>query len=109
MYLDLTICVVTVPLLPLKIIWNKHFGKSCSDHRTLGQLFALINRLPTASNPKKDMNSSTDALFTVLKGYFLAFACEELKIDNIDSDLEHSILKSTTTLEKQRFIACTYP
>ena len=52
------------------------------------------------------MNASIDALFTVLKGYFLAFACEELKIDNIDSDLEHSILTSTSTLEKQRFIAC---
>lgn len=52
------------------------------------------------------MNASTDALFTVLKGYFLAFACKELKIDNVDSDLEHSVLKSASILEKQRFIAC---
>ena len=71
----------------------EHFGKSSSDYGILGQLFALINRLPTASNPKKDINACTDALFTVLKGYFLTFACKELKIDSIDSDLEHSILK----------------
>ena len=72
---------------------SKHFGKRSSDHGTLGQLFALINHLPTASNPMEDVNANTDALFTVLKGYFLTFACEELKIDSIDSDLEHSILK----------------
>ena len=50
------------------------------------------------------MNACTDALFTVLKGYFLAFACKELGIENVDSDLNHPVFKSTSTAEKQRFI-----
>ena len=50
------------------------------------------------------MNACTDALFTVLKGYFLAFACKELGIENVDSDLNHPVFKSTSTSEKQRFI-----
>ena len=50
------------------------------------------------------MNSCTDALFTVLKGYFLAFACKELGIENIDSELKHPIVQSTSSTEKMRFL-----
>ena len=57
-----------------------------------------------ANKPKKNMNACTDALFMVLKGYFLAFACKELGIENVDSDLNHPVFKSTSTAEKQRFI-----
>lgn len=53
------------------------------------------------------MNACTDALFTVLKGYFLAFACKELGIENLDSDLNHSMFTSKSSdLEKQKFIVC---
>ena len=37
---------------------------------------------------------------------YLAFACKQLNIDNINSDLDHLILQSTSTLEKERFVAC---
>lgn len=65
-----------------------------------------MKRLPAANQPKKDMNACTDALFTVLKGYFLAFACEELGIENIDSDLHHPIVKFTSTVVKLTFNDC---
>lgn len=92
----------------LQVIWKKHFTDSSSDHGTLGQLFALLKRLPAAKNPKKEMNACTDALFTVLKGHFLAFACKELGLETLDSDLDHPLLSSTSVsnLEKQKFIVC---
>lgn len=68
-------------------MWKKFIS---SDHGTLFQLFALIKRLTAANNPKKDMNACTDARHE-LKGYFLAFTCKELGIENINSDLEHPI------------------
>ena len=60
---------------------------SSSDQGTLAQLFTLIKRTPAANNPKKDMNACTDALFTVLKGHSLAYACKELGIENLDSTI----------------------
>ena len=52
------------------------------------------------------MNACTDALFTVLMGYFLAFACKELGIENVDFDLNHLVFKFTSTVENRRFIVC---
>lgn len=64
-----------------------------------------MKRLPAAKKPKKDMNACTDALFAVLKGYWLAYACQELGIDNVDSNFEHPILApSVSVQEKQRFL-----
>lgn len=48
----------------------------------LNLFMVVIKRLPAAKKPKKDMNACTDALFAVLKGHFLAFACQELDIEN---------------------------
>lgn len=89
----------------IQVIWRKHFTDSSSDYGTLAQLFTLINRLPAAKKPKKDMNACTDALFTVLKGHFLAFACKELGIEDLESDINHPILTSRASdLEKQKYI-----
>jgi len=88
----------------LQVIWKKHLTDSSSDHGTLAQLFALLKRLPAGTKPQKDMNACTDALFSVLKGHLLAFACQELGIENIDSDVTHPILASTSDLEK-KFLA----
>lgn len=88
----------------MQVIWRKYFTDSSSDHGTLGQFFALPRRLPVAKKPKKDMNACTDAIFTVLKGHHLAFACKELGIDNIDSDLNHQIVRSTSDTEKKKFM-----
>ena len=67
-------------------------------------MFQLIKRFPAAKKPKKDMNACTDALFAVLKGHILAFACTELGIEGIDSEIKHpTIISASTyfTLEKQ--------
>ena len=36
--------------------------------------------------------------------HYLAFACKELGIDNIDSDLNHQIVRSTFDTEKKKFM-----
>ncbi|SMN12356.1 hypothetical protein SPBRAN_577 [uncultured Candidatus Thioglobus sp.] len=46
------------------------------------------------------MNACTDALFVVLKGYILAFACTELGIEDIDSEIRHPVIISASTSNK---------
>ena len=50
------------------------------------------------------MNACTDALCTVFKGHVLAFACKELGIENIDSDLNNPTLTYLSDTEKRKFI-----
>lgn len=76
---------------------EKLFLNKLSDHGTLGP---LIKRIPAAKKPKKDMNACTDALFTVFKGHILPYACQELGIENVDSEIAKSSMKLTTDVEK---------
>ena len=50
------------------------------------------------------MNACTDALFAVFKGHILAFACQELGIENIDSDLDNPTIKRLSNEEKRKYI-----
>ena len=61
------------------------FKTSSKDHGTFWHLCSLLGRLPSVKDPKKDMNACTDILFTVLKGHYIAAACNELGIDNPNS------------------------
>ena len=47
------------------------------------------------------MNSCSDALYT---GHILAFACQELGIENIDSDLDNPNLGYLSDTKKRKFI-----
>ena len=80
------------------------YTESSSDHGSLGQLFALLHRLLAAKKPKKNMNACTDVIFTVFKGYVLAYACKELGIENIDSNISLPIPSSASNEEKLKFI-----
>ena len=80
------------------------YTESSSDHGSLGQLFALLRCLLAAKKPKKNMNACTNVIFTVFKGYVLAYACKELGIENIDSDISLPIPSSASNEEKLKFI-----
>ena len=56
--------------------------KSCKNHGTLGYFCSMLGRMPNANDPKKDMNACTDALFTVLKGHYVACACKILQLQD---------------------------
>ena len=56
--------------------------KSCKNHSTLGYFCSMLGRMPNANDHKKDMNACTDALFTVLKGHYVACACKILQLQD---------------------------
>ena len=53
---------------------------SSKDHGTFGYFCSLLGRLPKARQPKKDKNVCMDVLFTVLKGHYVAYAWEALRL-----------------------------
>ena len=88
----------------MQLIWKLLFSDSSRDHGTLGQLFSLIKRLPAAKKPKEDMHACTDALFTVLKGYIVAAACQELGIDIDTESIPSHEMKRWSYKQKLSFI-----
>ena len=50
------------------------------------------------------MNACSDAPYTVFKGHILAFVCQELGIETIDSDLDYPNLGYLSDTEKRKFI-----
>ena len=60
-------------------------SSSARDHGTVWHLCSLLGRLPSAKDPKKDMNACMDVLITVLKDHYVASACTLLGIDQPDS------------------------
>ena len=70
----------------LQVIWKTLFTTSSRDHGPLGHLCSLLGRLPKAKDPKKDFNACSDALFTILKGHFIAAACDILDIRKPDEE-----------------------
>lgn len=81
------------------------FTTSSSNHGTLSQMCSLLGRLPAAKDPKKDMNASTDFLVTVLKGHYIAAACNILGLEKADSPIpgvpDH---KKSSLQEQQAFM-----
>lgn len=57
-------------------------ASSSKDHATFWHLCGLPGRSQSAKDPKKDMNSCTDTLITILKGHYIAAACNILGIDD---------------------------
>ena len=88
----------------MQLTWKVLFSDSSRDHGTLSQLFSLIKRLPAAKKPKEDMHACTDALFTVLKGYIVAAACRELKIDVDTEGIPSQEMKRWSYKQKIGFI-----
>ena len=41
-----------------------------------------LNRVAVSNDPKKEVNATIDFLFTIIKGHWLACACEILGISN---------------------------
>ena len=66
------------------------FKSSSKDRGTLWHLSSLLGRLPSVKDPK-DMNACTDMLLTVLKGHYVAAACNELGIDGPNSPLPNTL------------------
>ena len=78
---------------------------SSRDHGTLGHFFSVLGRLPRAKDPKKDFNACLDALFTVLKGHFVAAACSEMGISSPkETPQSLAAVKQGSPAQQQQYI-----
>ena len=60
------------------------YGASSGDYGTLGFFRNKLNRIAVTKEPKKDVNATLDFLDTVIKGHWLACACNVLGITSLD-------------------------
>ena len=89
----------------LQVIWKVLFSNSSRDHGTLGHFCSLLGRLPNAKVPRKDFNACLDALLTVLKGHFIAAACNDLGITNANEEPEgFAAVKHASVAVKKAYI-----
>ena len=87
-----------------QVICSCFFTSSSIDHGSLGQLLALLRRLPAAKKPKKNMNIINVCTEVIFTGYVPAYTCKELGIDDVDSDISLPLPKSASTTDKLRYI-----
>ena len=64
--------------------WKAQYKNSSGDHGTLAYFRSRLNRIAVTKDPKKDVNACVDFINTVVKGHFVACACEVLNISSID-------------------------
>lgn len=57
---------------------------SPGDYGTLGFFRNRLNRIAVTKDPKKDVNATLDFLETVIKGHWLASACDILGVSSLD-------------------------
>ena len=88
----------------IQVTWKKLFKASSSNHGTFGHFCTLLGRLPNAKVPKKDMNACTDALFTMLKGHYVACACSLLEITS-PSDTSQNFPTLKSKEDKLKYVA----
>ncbi len=61
--------------------------------------------MPNANNAKKDFNACSDVLFTILKGHFIAAACDVLGIQKPHEEpASLPAIKQGTSSQKKSFI-----
>ena len=90
----------------LQVAWKNLFLKSSGDHGTLAFFKAKLSRSPVPNKePKKDVNASIDFLNTVVKGHWLACACDVLEIPDLDAHITlPPDLKKASPVEQLHFI-----
>ena len=64
-----------------------------------------LNRIAVTKDPKKEVDATIDFLYTVLKGHWLACACNILGISTLDEPIKvpNGLYKATQS-EQQCFV-----
>ena len=68
----------------MQVAWKKLFCKGAGNHGTLTFFRNKLGRTSVSKEPKKSVDATIEFLDTVTKGHWLAYACEILKIGNLD-------------------------
>ena len=73
--------------IAMQAAWKSLYKKSSGDHGTLAFFRSRLNRVAVTKEPKKDVNATVDFLEAVIKGHWLACACDILNITSLDSTI----------------------
>lgn len=88
--------------LTVQVAWKALLRPSSSDYGTLSFFRDRLGRTAVKQDPKKDVNASVDFLETVVKGHWLACACDVLGIGSLNDPL--TIPQHKCENEKKAFI-----
>ena len=69
------------------MIWKHLYRLSSRECGTLSFFRTQINCIAVSKDPKKEVNACIDFLDAIIKGHWLACACEELSIDGLSSTI----------------------
>ena len=81
------------------------YAQSSRDHGTLAFFRNRLNRISVTKDPKKDVNTCVDFLYTVVKGHYLACACEILGVTSLDNPLTHVLPPGIQSADKATQLA----
>lgn len=65
--------------------WKHLYSKSSSDYGTLAFFRSRLNRVAVSKEPKKSVDATVEFFTTVVRGHWLACACEILGIASLDA------------------------
>ena len=71
--------------VPFQVVWRHLYSKSSRDYGTLAFFRNRINRIAVSKDPTKEVNACIDFLTAVMKGHWLACACEVLSIPDVSA------------------------
>ena len=83
-------------------MWTTLYKNSASNHGTLMFVRNKLNRTTLSSDPKKQVDATIDFVYTVVKGHWIACACEILGITDVDGTIDYPRGLLKEDLEKKR-------
>ena len=78
------------------------YHNSATNHRTLTFFRNKLNRTSVSSDPKKEVDATINFLYTVIKGHWIACACEILGITDVEGPIRFPQRLFTADLQKKR-------
>ena len=70
----------SISLMYIQAAWKSLYKKSAGDRGTVTFFKNLLNRVAVTNEPKRDVDATVDFLQTVIKGHWLACACQILGV-----------------------------
>ena len=84
------------------MIWKTLYRDSASNHGTLKFFRNKLNRTSVSNDPKKEVDATIDFLTTVVKGHWIACACEILGITDVNGPIRYPQGILTADPQKKR-------
>ena len=83
-------------------MWKTLYKSSACNHGTLMFFRNKLNRTTLSNDPKKQVDATIDFVYTVVKGHWIACACEILGITDADGTINYPRGLLKEGLEKKR-------